>query len=200
MTLRYSAGARLFHWLVVLLLVVQIPAGIAMIAPGLEQTTIDALFILHKGLGVVLLIVVLLRVLWRLTHPAPPMPESIPALERRIASATHTFLYLLLLVVAVSGYVHVIGGGYPIEWLDRMGVPPLLPRMPEVAAWASLVHRFGSILLVAVVAVHVAEVMRHHLVVRDGVLSRMWPPLGGGDPRPEPTPDDRGAAGGLESR
>ena len=55
MTNRFGVGARLFHWLVVLLLLVQIPAGIAMIAPGLEQGSIDVLFILHKGLGVVLL-------------------------------------------------------------------------------------------------------------------------------------------------
>ncbi len=66
---RFGAGARFFHWLVVLLLLVQIPAGIAMIAPGLEQGSIDVLFILHKGLGVVLLVVVAARVLWRPTGP-----------------------------------------------------------------------------------------------------------------------------------
>ena len=89
MTNRFGVGARLLHWLVVLLLLVQIPAGIAMIAPGLEQGSIDRLFVLHKGLGVVLLVVVLSRVLWRLTHPAPPMSEAIPERERRrVARAT----------------------------------------------------------------------------------------------------------------
>ena len=73
MTKGFGTGARLFHWLVVLLLLVQIPAGIAMIAPALEQESIDRLFVLHKGLGVVLLVVVVARVLWRLTHRAPPM-------------------------------------------------------------------------------------------------------------------------------
>ena len=68
MTIRFGAGARLFHWLVVALLLVQIPAGIAMIAPALKQESIDQLFVLHKGLGVVLLVVVVARSLWRLTH------------------------------------------------------------------------------------------------------------------------------------
>ena len=55
--------SRLFHWSVVLLLLVQIPGGMAMIAPGLGQGSIDRLFVLHKGLGVVLLVVVVVRVL-----------------------------------------------------------------------------------------------------------------------------------------
>ncbi len=197
MTNRFGAGARLFHWLVLLLVLVQIPAGIAMIAPALEQGSIDRLFILHKGLGVVLLVVVVARVLWRLTHPAPPMSEAIPELERRIATMTHWVIYGVLIVIAGSGYVHVVGDGFPIEMMDALGLPTLLPLMPEVASWASLVHRFSTFLLVALVAVHVGEVMRHHLVVRDGTLERMWPPLGGGSAGPPPEPKPGGGAGGV---
>ena len=197
MTNRFGAGARLFHWLVVLLVLVQIPAGIAMIAPALKQESIDRLFVLHKGLGVVLLVVVVARSLWRLTHRAPPMSESIPELERRIAVATHWVIYTVLLIVAGSGYVRVVGEGFPIEMMDALGLPTLLPLMPEVASWASLVHRFSTFLLVALVAVHVAEVLRHHLVVRDGTLARMWPPLGGRDRGPDAETKPGGEAGGA---
>ncbi|MCZ6784726.1 MAG: cytochrome b/b6 domain-containing protein [Proteobacteria bacterium] len=133
-----------------LLLLVQIPAGIAMIAPGLGQGSIDRLFVLHKGLGVVLLVVV--------------APGAI---------------YAVLVVVAGSGYVRVVGEGFPIELMDSLRLPTMLPLMPEVASQASLVHRFSTFLLVALVAIHVAEVLRHHLVVQDGTLARMWPPPGG---------------------
>ena len=177
----YGTVARLFHWLVVLFVLIQIPAGIAMIVPAplLEQQTIDVLYIIHKGLGAVLLVVILLRVLWRLTHRAPQMPAHWPSLERRIASTTHTFIYVLLVVVPVSGYVRVIADGYPIELLNWLGVPPLLPKMPAVAPLASLVHRFAVFVLVGLVAVHIAEVLRHQLVERDGEMARMWPPVGG---------------------
>ncbi len=191
MTQRYDAGARVFHWLVVVLLLAQVPAGIAMIAPGLSQPTIDALYVLHKGLGAVLLVVVLLRLLWRLTHRPPAMPVHWPPLERTIASRTHATIYALLLVLGVSGYVHVIGGGFPIELLDRLGIPPLVPEMPRAAVVASLVHRFGAFLLIALVAIHVAEVLRHQWVERDGGMARMWPPVGGGEPSaPPPGPGD----------
>ena len=171
--------SRLFHWSVVLLLLVQIPGGMAMIAPGLGQGSIDRLFVLHKGLGVVLLVVAVVRVLWRLTHRPPPMSEAIPEMERRIAAVAHGAIYAGLVVVAGRGYVRVVGEGFPIELMDALRLPTMLPLMPEVASLASLVHRFSTFLLVALVAIHVAQVLRHHLVVQDGTLARMWPPLGG---------------------
>src|SRR5262245_31611190 len=112
--------------MVVLFLLIQVPAGIAMIVPVLEQDKLDALYIVHKGLGSILLVVILARAIWRLTHPAPPMSTEWPELERRIASRTHVFIYFLLVVVAVSGYVRVISGGFPIELLNVLGIPPLL--------------------------------------------------------------------------
>ena len=86
---RYGAGFCFFHWLVVLLFLAQIPAGIAMVVPamigdfaalpGVEQSTIDTLYIFHKGLGAVLIVVILARVLWRRTHRAPPTPKTTSA-------------------------------------------------------------------------------------------------------------------------
>ena len=189
-TMRYDGGARFFHWLVVLLFLAQIPAGILMIVPavmgdfpvlpGVEQSTIDGFYVFHKGMGAVLLVVVLARLLWRLTHKAPPFPDTMPPLEKRIAGQTHAFMYVLMVVTAVTGYVHVIGLGFPIELLDAAGVPPLIPRMERLAVLSSFVHRFTVFVLVGVIAVHIAEVLRHHLVLKDGILGRMWPPFGGG--------------------
>jgi cytochrome b561 len=78
----------------------------------------DPLFILHKGLGPLVLVVVLLRLAWRATHPAPPLPASVPPLQARLAGAVHAGLYIFLIVQAVSGYVRVTTGGFPIEALD----------------------------------------------------------------------------------
>ena len=164
---RYDAGAQFFHWLFVLLFLAQVPAGIAMIVPavigdfavlpGVEQRTVDAFYMFHKGLGAVLIVVVFARVLWRLTHPAPPLPDTIPELERRIAGWTHAFMYVLMVVAVVTGYVHVVGLGFPMELLDAIGVPPLIPRMERIAVVSSFVHRFTVFVLVGVVGVHVAR-------------------------------------------
>ena len=191
MTTRYDTGARLFHWVFVLLFLAQVPAGIAMVVPavsgdfpvlpGVEQRTIDVIYIFHKGLGAVLIVVVFARLFWRLTHPAPPLPASMPELERKIAVWTHWFMYVLMVVAVVTGYVHVVGLGFPMELLDALGVPPVIPRMERLAVISSFVHRFTVVVLIGVVGVHVAEVLRHHWVVKDGIMERMWPPFAGRD-------------------
>ena len=172
----FGTGARLFHWSIALLVVIQIPAGIAMTSEPLSAWA-DPLFVLHKGLGVVLLVLVLARIGWRLTHSPPPFPTYMPATEQRIAHATHMALYGLLLVMTVSGYVRTVGDDYPIELLDLLGVPPLLPVMPDVAAIMLVVHRFAVFGLVVLVAAHVAAVVQRDWVDGHPVLRRMWPPL-----------------------
>lgn len=173
----YDPVARVLHWSIAAMVAVQLPIGVAMTSEPLADLA-DPLFVLHKGLGSVLLILVVLRVVWRLIHRPPPFPESMPPLERRIASATHTALYVALLAMVVSGYVRTVGDGYPIELLDALGISPLLSGRPELAAVMLVVHQFGVFVLVALASVHVAAVLRHQLIEREPVLKRMWPPFG----------------------
>lgn len=174
---RYQTGARLLHWIIALMVVVQIPVGIAMLSQPLSRFS-DPLFIFHKGAGAVLLVLVMARIIWRFVHRPPPFPDFVPALEQRIASATHIALYVLLVTMVASGYVRTVGDGYPIELLDALGVPPLLPLMPRVAAFALVIHQFAVIFLIALVAVHVSAVLRHQLIDQNPILPRMWPPFG----------------------
>jgi cytochrome b561 len=171
---RYGAVARAFHWGTSLAVVVMIAAGILMTSEPLGRFA-DPLYIVHKGLGTVLLLVVLLRVVWRLTHPAPPLPETVPALQRRMMGLTHFALYALLVIMTVSGYVRTAGDGYPIELLDALGIPTLLPRMPEAAAVALVTHQVAAYALTALVAVHVGAAVHDALIDRKGVFRRMWP-------------------------
>lgn len=181
----YGTVARLLHWTIALMVVVQIVAGVGMTSEPLVGVA-DPLFVLHKGMGAVLLVLVVVRILWRVTHRPPPFPGFMPTLEQRIASATHAAIYVLLLVMVVSGYVRTIGDGFPIEMLDALGVPPLIPVMPRVAGIMLVVHQFAVVALVALVAVHVSAVLRHHLIDRNPALVRMWPPFRGGrDPESE---------------
>ena len=168
---RYGTVARLFHWTVAVLVAVQIPAGIGMTSEPLLGVSAP-LYILHKGSGVVLLVLVTARVVWRITHRPPAFPDYMPPLERRLANATHLAIYGLLVVMTVSGYVRTVGDGYPLEMLDALGIPT------EVAAAMLVIHQFAVIGLVALVAVHVGAVLRHHLIEGNPVLRRMWPPIG----------------------
>lgn len=172
----YGTGARLFHWIIAAMVLIQIPAGVAMTSEPLGGIS-TPLYVLHKGMGSVLLLLVLGRILWRVTHRPPPFPDSMPPLEQRIAHRTHIAIYVLLLTMVVSGYLRTVADEYPIELLDALGIPPLIGYHPSLAAAMLVVHQLAVLVLLGLVAVHVAEVLRHHLIERDATLSRMWPPF-----------------------
>jgi cytochrome b561 len=178
----YGTVSRIFHWVTVLLVAVMIPVGLVMVQ-DIPRSVQDPLFILHKGLGPFVLVVVLLRLGWRAFHPAPPLPASVPELQARLARAVHVALYVFLIVQAVSGYVRVTTGGFPNEVLTRLGIPPLLPKAERVGELASDVHAVSATVLIILIAMHVGAALYHGIVRRDGVFSRMWPPFA---PRREP--------------
>jgi cytochrome b561 len=173
---QYGRVSRLFHWITVLLVMVMIPVGLVMIQE-IPRPVQDRLFILHKGLGPVVLLVVLLRLGWRAFHAPPPLPDDLPLLQRRAAATVHAGLYALLLVMAASGYVRVTTGGFPIEALNALGIPPLFGKHEAVAAVAKRIHATAIIGLLSLIALHVAAATWHGLVRRDGIVRRMWPPI-----------------------
>lgn len=156
-----------------------IPAGFVMVQPGIDRSLQNALFLFHKNAGVVLLLLIFLRALYRLRYPPAPLPETLPDWQRRAAGLSHLSLYLLLFAMPVAGYIRVKAGGFPIETLDWLGVPALVPRSDALAEVAKTVHYFGGIAIAALVATHIAAAAHHGLVRRDGVFSRMWPPFAG---------------------
>jgi cytochrome b561 len=173
----YGATSRIVHWLMAVLVLLMIPAGLVMTG-DVGRPTQDALFIFHKSTGVILLLLLAFRIIWRVMHPAPPLPASLPPLQRHAAHATHYGLYFSLAVMVISGYVRVTTGGFPIELLDAIGVPPLLPRSERVADIAEAIHETAKYGLIVLIFMHVSAAALHGLVLRDGVFSRMWPPLG----------------------
>ena len=178
----FGTVARLFHWITVVLVALMIPVGLVM-TQDVPKSVQDPLFILHKGLGPIVLVVVLLRLLWRAFHPAPPLPASVPRLQARVAELVHGALYFFLILQGVSGYVRVTTGGFPIEALNAVGIPPLLPKAEGVTRIASGVHEVSAICLIVLIGMHVAAAAYHGIVRRDGVFSMMWPPIAPKSPR-----------------
>lgn len=175
---KYAATTRLLHWLVALMVMAMIPVGVAMQTEGLPRARQDLLFVLHKNGGVILLALVLLRLVLRALHRAPPLPASVPRWQMRVAGLTQAALYVLLLIMALSGYVRVAAGGFPVEMLEAIGMPPLVPRSDALAGVAQNIHSSARFWLVALIALHIAAGLKH-LMQRDGVFARIWPPVGG---------------------
>ena len=175
---RYSATARLLHWIVALMVLATIPIGTAMLQEGISRSTQDTLFILHKNGGVIILVLVLARIVWRALNPPPPLPATLPAVQRLASKVVHLGLYAALLFMAFTGYVRVTAGGFPIEMLDAIGFPRLAPRSDALADTAKALHNVGRFVLVPLILLHLGAAAYHGAIKRDGIFSRMWPPVG----------------------
>lgn len=171
----YRPLARALHWIVALLVLALIPVGVTMTQQGLDRSLQDTLFTFHKHAGLLVLVLVAWRLAYRAIHPAPPLPASMPRWQKGAAHVSHALLYVLLIVMAVSGYVRVAAGGFPIEALDALGMPKLAPRSDTIAETAKTIHGIVRYALVAFIIVHVGAALHHGLVRRDGIFSRMWP-------------------------
>jgi cytochrome b561 len=179
---RYAASAMWLHWTLAALIVVQLGLGWWMNEVLPDHTPIQASVEgVHIALGLTILLLVLVRIGVRLTHPAPPLPAGIPAWERYLAHAAHVTLYLLMLAIPLVGWTLVSTGPKPISF---WGLPwPHLPvgmvlgsPAPKAARHAlKHLHVYTLIWLVlANLALHVAGALKHQF---DGhpVLWRMAP-------------------------
>lgn len=171
----YRAPARWIHWLMALMIIPMIPAGFIMIQDGLPRAVQDAMFISHKNMGTLLLILIIVRLIYRWRNAPPPEPSHLPAWQVKVAGITHILLYALLLIMPLAGYIRVRAGGFPIEVLDAIGLPTLVPRSDALAEVAKSVHFYCAWALALLIAMHVGAALHHAIIKRDGVFSRMWP-------------------------
>lgn len=171
----YRAPARWVHWLMALMIIPMIPAGFIMIQDGLPRAVQNAMFISHKNIGTLLLILIIVRLIYRWRNAPPPEPSHLPAWQVKVAGITHVLLYALLLIMPLAGYIRVRAGGFPIEVLDAIGLPTLVPRSDALAEVAKSVHFYCAWALALLIAMHVGAALHHAIIKRDGVFSRMWP-------------------------
>ena len=171
----YGPVARAVHWAVAALAVAVVGLGwaIPMAARGSEWR--ELVLSLHRSVGLLILALMVFRIVWRLTHPPPPLPAGFPRLEAVAAHADHMLLYLLFLVMPLSGYVNAASTGYPVSFFGLFAIPPLLPENPLLAQAAIAVHLAGQFLVYALVAIHVAAALTHRFVRRNRILDRMLP-------------------------
>lgn len=167
---KYDPFARLLHWLIVLLLVLQYIVAWTM--PGIHRGTKPVgLIVVHLDLGAFVIAVMTARVLWRIVRKEPAPVEGSP-LTRGIAYLTHGLLYLLLIVQPVLGWVNASSRGWQVT-LFGVNLPSLAPTGSALGHALGDAHRLLAWVMLALIGVHVAAALYHHFLLRDGVLRRM---------------------------
>lgn len=172
---RYTIPAIVLHWLTAILIVCAFVLGLVMVdIPGITPTKLKY-YSWHKWLGVTVLGLACLRALWRLTHPVPHFPLSMPVWQVKAAHALHVLLYVLIFAVPVSGYFYSLAAGVPVVYLGIVPLPVLIEANEVWKPILKQVHFALNMALLACVALHVAAAVKHLVIDRDGVFRRMLP-------------------------
>jgi cytochrome b561 len=170
---RWGSVSIGLHWTIALLvLLVQVPAGLIMEAIG-EGALQNALYNVHKTTGLTIFVLAVIRLGWRLAHPVPALPPDLPAWQLVLARSTHMLLYLLLFLMPISGFLYTAMGGFPVPYFGLYDLASLVPENKPLSEVFKSIHLTLQYVLYAVVALHVGGALQHHLVRKDWVLRRM---------------------------
>lgn len=188
---RYSMIMIALHWLIAALVIFEVGLGLNM--EGAKGAAKFAIFQLHKSVGITILLLMLLRIVWRFHRRPPPLDST--GWERALAHGVHGALYVILLCLPFSGWVIVSASKTAVPTLLYGAVPwPNLPGFESMAAatkemWeetGKFVHVNLVNMIYLLFALHIAGALKHHFIDRNGVLARMLPGVPAGswrDPR-----------------
>jgi cytochrome b561 len=163
--------ARVLHWLMALAVLSMLFVGAGMV------TSVEArhawLLAIHKPLGITIFVLALIRLGFRLTHPAPPLPADMPEWQKLAAHASHWLLYALMIAMPLIGWGMLSAGNYPVTLGGGLRLPPILPSDAALFAWLREAHRYLAWLFFLTFLAHMGAALMHGLIRRDGVLQSM---------------------------
>jgi cytochrome b561 len=179
---RYDSVAMTLHWVIALGILLQIVMGLVMVHLDIPLAMKFELYQLHKSVGITILFAAALRILWRLTHKPPALPDTMPAFEKTAASGTHFLLYALMLALPFTGWIVVSVSPYNIPTVLYGIIPwPDLPWFSTLADKqaasdvAEFFHDWLGYAITGFVVLHILAALRHRFWLRDNILRRMLP-------------------------
>ncbi len=168
--------AQFFHWLVVVLLVIAATLGFLANELDLSPAKLK-LFVTHKSLGLSVLLVMLLRITWRIFSSGPRPVEGLSPIQQKLAGAGHASIYAVAILLPLSGWLLTSAANFPFRWFDLFEVPLIWPSDSSMKDIASDAHEFLFIALAALVLGHIAMAVRHNmqgLIVLPRMLPKRW--------------------------
>ena len=171
--LQYGTTAKVFHWLVVVLLLVQYLIGWLMpdihggMKPGAAMT-------FHVSFGIVILALIILRFAWRLAHPVAP-ESSLPPWQRLTSEAVHWALYALVLATTITGWLFASFRGWSLSFFYFEPLPMLASENASAVKAIDGWHQAMEWTLLVLIGIHVAAAMAHIFIYRDRIMQRMLP-------------------------
>ncbi|WP_158168578.1 cytochrome b [Mycolicibacterium smegmatis] len=167
---RHAVSTRVFHWLTAILVFAALFIGFVMVN---SVASYAQLLVIHKALGVTILVVVVIRIGNRLFHRGPPLPSTVGALERKAVVLSEVSMYALLVAQPLIGWAMLSAAGNHVAVFNLVRLPRIAPFSADLYGVLRQAHTVAAFLLVAAIAAHVCAVLLHSVTLRDGMLRRM---------------------------
>ena len=172
---RWGSLSKSLHWLIALLI---LALGIVGLVMGEFPKTPKYFWIytMHKSIGITVLVLVVVRLVWRLYAGAPEPVPGTPSWQERIASATHWLLYVLMFAIPLSGWLYDSASGLrPFKLFGLVEMPKLVAPSEQASQFSHAIHEWGFWALILLVLAHAGAALYHHIHLRDATLARMLP-------------------------
>ena len=171
---RYTAVAKAFHWIIAALIVTQFT--LAWMADDLPLGARKlGLLARHKSFGMTVLMLAILRLLWRLKNRPPELPAGMTHLERVLARISHAAFYVLLLAMPMTGWLMSSAKNYSVSWFGLFTWPNLIAKNEAAFDVLRSTHHILGDVLFVIAVLHILAALKHHFWNRDDVLLRMLP-------------------------
>jgi cytochrome b561 len=174
MSAHYTAPAKLLHWLMAILLLGLLALGFYMHDLPLSPVKLQ-LYAWHKWAGVSAFLLALLRLIWRLTHRPPALPDNMPKRLQLIAHAGHLGLYGLMFAIPLSGWLMSSAKGFQTVWFGILPLPDLLAKDKALGDLLQISHEALNFVFIALLVGHIGAALKHHLIDKDDILTRILP-------------------------
>ena len=170
---RYNGVSKTLHWVIALLAFSQLAMGKFF---EVEADESDSLFDWHTALGLLVLALMVVRLVWRLTHTVPALPQNTPGWQQVAAKATHIAFYVLLIALPITGWLLTSVDGDTVSFFGWFPVPSLpISGSDETGDLIGEIHELLGNVLLVLAGIHVVAGLKHHYIDRDDVLRRMMP-------------------------
>lgn len=169
---RYNLFSVVIHWVMALLIL--ITWSIAIVVGDMPLSPLRIVgFSWHKWLGITVLFLVIIRLLWRATHPVPKLDLKMPIWQEKVMTLTHVALYLLMFAIPLVGWLMSSAKGYTVNYFGLFDLPDLVGKDKALGHQLKEVHELLANVLVALVGLHVLAALKHQFIDKDGLLGRM---------------------------
>lgn len=169
----YTQVAIGLHWLIALLIFLNVAGGLYMESFSKGTPERDAVLFYHASTGSLIFMVAVLRLIWRLTHRPPNLPASIASWQQTASHILHWTLYALMLLVPLTGYVHRLAGAHPVNFFGLGYLPVFLDKNEPLRLLTDTLHETLVWVLVLLILGHIGAALKHRFIDRDGVFDRM---------------------------